>query len=434
MAPTAPPPASPRRPAGPPAPLAARRRQAALWGATLTAGLALILGGFAFLTPRPPPGQPFVWRPPGGAGLTAREAAGVLAGAAAMGAAILAVQELLLRPLFGRRAPHTTDAVFFSSSIAVRAVFAAVLARHHFGPDGADAAALGDLGHRLPIVALFIAAYASDLVQMLARPSEFGNNYTSMVVPHHVITLAWFGAWLAVAAPRSAAGAPVWNTAVFYLTCCVPIHAFKLATAFHKPRWAPLMLLPVLCLHWALLLGSQAYYFAQCSCSALGCWNLGSVLLMLGGWGMVIYTLDTRFNSIVQGGSRVLGAPISFYDIPALLAGRDPAASAPAPRAPEAASEAAAGASSEADDAPQVTAEIVLPTAKAAAAGGKGWGLRRRGGGGQKLRLRDRWAPACVAAFEELWEEELEASGSWKLLASAAAASAAAPAAAQAAN
>jgi hypothetical protein len=210
--PPAPTPASPRRPSGPPAPFAARRRQAVLWAVTVVASLTLLLGGFAALTPRPPPGQPFVWRPAGGVGLSPGEAAAVLANAAAMGAAILAVQELLLRPLFGRGAPHATDAVFFGSSIAVRAVFAAALLRHHYGPDGHDAAARGDLAHRLPLVSLFIAAYSTDLVQMLARASEFSNNYTSMVVPHHVLSLAWFGVWLAAAAPRSSAGAPAWNT------------------------------------------------------------------------------------------------------------------------------------------------------------------------------------------------------------------------------
>lgn len=70
--------------------------------------------------------------------------------------------------------------------------------------------------------------------------------------------------------------------AVLYLSCCVPIHVFKLACCFHKPWWTPLCVLPVLMVHWAALLGSQAYFWSQCTCSALGCWYPGSVLMLLG--------------------------------------------------------------------------------------------------------------------------------------------------------
>jgi hypothetical protein len=41
---------------------------------------------------------------------------------------------------------------------------------------------------------------------------------------------------------------------------------------------------------------------------------------------MVVYTLDSRFNSITLAGSKYLGAPITFYDVIPLLTGRDPAA------------------------------------------------------------------------------------------------------------
>ena len=69
---------------------------------------------------------------------------------------------------------------------------------------------------------------------------------------------------------------------MLYLSCCVPIHAFKLACCFYKPWWTPLCVLPVLCVHWFLLLVSQAYFFTTCTCSAMGCWYPGSVVMLSG--------------------------------------------------------------------------------------------------------------------------------------------------------
>jgi hypothetical protein len=41
---------------------------------------------------------------------------------------------------------------------------------------------------------------------------------------------------------------------------------------------------------------------------------------------MVVYTLDSRFNSITLAGSKYFGAPITWPDVGPLLLGRDPAA------------------------------------------------------------------------------------------------------------
>jgi hypothetical protein len=188
-----------------------------------------------------------------------------------------------------------------------------------------------------------------------------------MVVPHHWLSLAWFGAWLVLPlAPRAAAAAPVYDTATLYLSCCVPIHLFKLVTCLYRPKWTPLLVAPVLVAHWAALLGSQAYYNATCGLSQAGCWYPGSIVMLAGGWGMVLYTLDQRFASIVGSGSKYFGTPIAPRDLPRLLLGGR-----------------AAGGVAEAG----VTAEVVLmqrlKTGDAAAAGLLGGG----GGGGRRNKF-----------------------------------------------
>ncbi|KAI8469408.1 MAG: hypothetical protein J3K34DRAFT_522179 [Monoraphidium minutum] len=309
---------------------AQRHRFAAVGCAACFGSLSALFVTAMLLMPFPPAAMGWTALPRGGAGLTPQEAGQLAAMVAAFSAALLAAQRWALRPLFGP-GPKATEAVFFTSSLLVRAVFLSVLFRHHFGPGRHDTAALGDLGHRLPTAALFFAAYATDLAQMIWRRAEFAPAYVKMVVPHHWASLAFFGVWAAALAPRGAAGAPNWNTNLVYLTCCVPIHMFKLATTFYRPWWAPFAVLPVLLLHWALLLGSQLYLFATCTCSAYGCWYTGTVWMFVGGWGMVVYTLHDRFNSIILGCSRALGNPITLYDCPRLLRGVDTP-----PRAPKA--------------------------------------------------------------------------------------------------
>ena len=97
---------------------------------------------------------------------------------------------------------------------------------------------------------------------------------------------------------------------------------------------------------------------------------------------MVLFTLHSRFASVVKGGSRALGAHICLGHIPALLAGRDPLNAKAARRAARAAAasaarRAAAAAAQETDGG--VTVELIMkgcPAASTAAAagGGKGWG------------------------------------------------------------
>ena len=197
--------------APPPAPLAARQRQARLWGAAVALIIIVFFGGAALLLPFPPKEVGFSW--PTDTGLTLADWATVTRLTACWSAGLLALQFGVLRPLLARRARAATiEAVFFASSIAVRCVFVATLAAHHFGPHGWDAAAVGDAAHRLPMIALFLAAYATDLFQLIRWAGRFSAGYPKMVVPHHWLSLAWFGLWLALFAPRGAAAAPVWNT------------------------------------------------------------------------------------------------------------------------------------------------------------------------------------------------------------------------------
>lgn len=41
---------------------------------------------------------------------------------------------------------------------------------------------------------------------------EFSAGYPKMVIPHHWLSLGWFGLWVAFAAPAGPEGAPIWNT------------------------------------------------------------------------------------------------------------------------------------------------------------------------------------------------------------------------------
>jgi hypothetical protein len=174
-------PPAPKALPAPPAPLAARRRQAALWGALILWAIASFALVTACAIPHPPAAIGFSWPRWASVGLTLPEWGRLLGLTAAMSVGLLAFQGLLLRPLFGRGRRETTEAVFFASSIAVRAVFGATVAWFHLGPGGHDAAAVGDEGHRLPMVALFYAAYLTDLHQMISRGEDFSHNYPKMV-------------------------------------------------------------------------------------------------------------------------------------------------------------------------------------------------------------------------------------------------------------
>ncbi len=195
---------------------AARRRQAALWGALVGGTLVGAACICLFVMPRPPPGAGGLrWQPRAQSGISLADAVRILKLAAPFSACLLAFQELGLRPLLGRAgAKQTTEATFFTSSIVVRLVFLATLVRHFHlekASRGGGGSGAADAAHVIPTVALFVAAYSTDLVQMVRRGKEFSASYPKMVVPHHWLSLAWFGAWLALAAPAGADGVPVFN-------------------------------------------------------------------------------------------------------------------------------------------------------------------------------------------------------------------------------
>jgi hypothetical protein len=56
------------------------------------------------------------------------------------------------------------------------------------------------------------APHPADLVQLLVRRAHFARSMVALLVPHHWLSLAWFGAWMALLAPRDAGGAPIWDT------------------------------------------------------------------------------------------------------------------------------------------------------------------------------------------------------------------------------
>lgn len=120
------------------------------------------------------------------------------------------------------------------------------------------------------------------MLQLWRRPHEFGRAFRSFMVLHHWLSLAWFTPWLALAAPRGPEGAPIWNTAFFYLCAAVPNHTYKLVGCWFKPAWYQRLMAPAVYCHWGVLLASQAYYQASCVCSAWGCWYPATVVMLVG--------------------------------------------------------------------------------------------------------------------------------------------------------
>jgi len=108
--------------------------------------------------------------------------------------------------------PDPHPQVFFASSLATRVVFLTTLAFNHFGPAGEDALTRGDGHYRMTLMALFYAAYSTDILQMVRRPDEFAKSFRHFMIPHHVLSLAWFTPWLVWMAPRGVEGAPIFNT------------------------------------------------------------------------------------------------------------------------------------------------------------------------------------------------------------------------------
>lgn len=145
--------------------------------------------------------------------------------------------------------------------------------------------------------------------------------------------------------------------------------------------------------------------------------------LFPGGWGIVFYTLNDRFNSVILGCSKALGNPITLYDLPRLLWGRD--IPPPAPRRSAAAAFTARAATPRASaggEGAPVEVELVFR--------GQRVGAPAKAAGAEARRARDgspaaavaaalaaalkaaaarpgrKWKPACVAALEEEEEEE----------------------------
>ncbi|KAI8463656.1 MAG: hypothetical protein J3K34DRAFT_443099 [Monoraphidium minutum] len=260
-----------------------RRVQAWLWGCYVV-GVLSMYGYIALaVVPRPPPEMGFNWAPWRTAGIGVASMAHVLGLAMLMASGLVAFQELVWRRALDG-SPNASERIFFASSLAARALFLATLALHHYGPGSQDAAAVGDARHRTFLFAAWYAAYAADLWQLLMRPKHFSRAFVGLMVPHHFVSLAWFGLWMVTLAPRDAGGAPIWNTAIIYLCGCIPNHTFKLWTTYHRPKWAGLLVGPATMCHWAILLMSQGYFFSQCTCSSWGCWFPGSVVMLVGAW------------------------------------------------------------------------------------------------------------------------------------------------------
>jgi len=192
-------------------PYGPHRRQARIWFA-ITAALVTFFFFFTlYALPRPPAAMGFFWPPRERVGLSRADVTSIAALAALFTALIIGSQETLLRP-FLPDSRATTEALFWGTSCAVRAVFFAVLGWHHYGPSSHDAAATGDTGYRNKLMGLWYAAYFSDLIQAYRRPGGLSKSYVAVMVPHHVISLAWFGLWMLTLAPGDAGGAPIWNT------------------------------------------------------------------------------------------------------------------------------------------------------------------------------------------------------------------------------
>lgn len=187
-----------------------RRVQAWIWATyvvTVTSAYAYVA---LFHVQRPPAAMGFYWAPWSSAGVSLASMGKVLGLGALMTAALVAFQELVWRRALDGSA-NATERIFFASSLAARALFLGTLAWHHFGPGAADAAAVGDSGHRTFLFAAWCAAYAADLWQLMVRPKHFSRAFVGLMVPHHFLSLAWFGLWMLTLAPRDAGGAPIWN-------------------------------------------------------------------------------------------------------------------------------------------------------------------------------------------------------------------------------
>jgi hypothetical protein len=80
------------------------------------------------------------------------------------------------------------------------------------GPGGWDNAIACTGAHRVWLMAIFYAAYTTDVLQLWRRPSEFARSFRTFMTTHHVISIAWFTPWLLLIAPRGVEGQAIWNT------------------------------------------------------------------------------------------------------------------------------------------------------------------------------------------------------------------------------
>ncbi len=67
-----------------------------------------------------------------------------------------------------------------------------------------------------------------------------------------------------------------------YLCAAFPNQLYKLFSCYSKPEWYGWLMGPSIYCHWLILLISQSYFFAQCPCSAWGCFYPGSYMMLLG--------------------------------------------------------------------------------------------------------------------------------------------------------
>ncbi|KAI8476787.1 MAG: hypothetical protein J3K34DRAFT_223931 [Monoraphidium minutum] len=366
-----------------------RRKLAALWVFLIVLTHAVYISVAAFVLDKPPLSIGLYFPERSEGGVTMRELGGLLALAAVIGAAMTAAQELV-RPLMSEK--QRGEKIFFFSSVAMRFVFLGVLAYHHYGPGGWDAAIESDGRHRMLLMSLFFAAYSTDVLQLWRRPHEFPKSFRSFMVAHHVLSFAWFTPWLIAIAPRVVQGEAIWKTVFVYLTAAVPNHTYKLIGCWYKPHWYQHLVVPAILGHWAVLIASQGYFWHECMCSSWGCWYPASMIMLFGAWGMAFYDVPSFFDVLVVYHTKLYGCQFGIWDIlPILFKNKG----CPIPAAAAAAAAAAAGAApgspavgslSRAGSAGTIEVELLLPAA-AAALGAKG---------ASELRARRPGAPAVA--------------------------------------
>lgn len=107
----------------------------------------------------------------------------------------------------------------------------------------------------------------------------------------------------------------------FYLCAAIPNHTYKLVQCSinQATAWYGWLLGPAICGHWLVLLASQRYYFAQCACSAWGCWTPGTVMMLLGESYQISKAYTRILILLLSGHSMGEGAPLCRHVLMLLM-------------------------------------------------------------------------------------------------------------------